>query len=105
LKLRPKFVISAAFCCLCLRRDFIGLNFHLLPAAFKRGHYYGFNNEQNIGLVGVMRAELGTLAGVKAALKERSEDGRLNCGPVQIGGGAKRAYVGGGQIKDGIIGK
>jgi len=36
-----------------------------------------------------VRAELGSLSGVEAALEEGAEDGRLDAGPVQ-GGGARQ---------------
>jgi hypothetical protein len=36
-------------------------------------------------LAGVVRSELRAFAGVKAALEEGSEDGRLHCGPIEIG--------------------
>ena len=88
-----------------LRREFLSLCLHLLPAALQRGHYDRLDNEQNVFLAGVVRSELRTLAGVKAALKEGSEDGGFHGGPIQIGGGAQCAHIGGGQIEDRIIGK
>jgi hypothetical protein len=76
-----------------------------LPTGLQRLDNHRLHNEQNVLLAGVVRSELGTLAGVQAALKEGSEDGRLHVGPVQRGGGAERAHIGGGQLENGIVAK
>src|ERR1019366_7406851 len=78
---------------------------HRLPARLQWLYDYRLHNEQNVLLAGVVRSELGAFAGVQAALKEGSEDGRFHVRPIQSGGRAQRAHIGGGQIENGIIGK
>jgi len=76
---------------LCFLNQCQGLRLHCLPAGFERRNDDRLHNEQNVLLAGVVRSELGALGGVKAALKEGSEDGRLYVGPIQDSGGAQRA--------------
>jgi hypothetical protein len=100
LHLRAQLVIGRALAMLlCGLRQRQGLRLHRLPAGLQRLYDDRLHNEQNVLLAGVVRSELGALAGVKAALKEGSEDGRLYVGPIQDGGGAQCAHIGGGQIE------
>ena len=54
-----------------------------LPFCEPRANHDRLDEQHDLVAVGVVRAELGTLAGVEPALEQRSEDRRVDFRPVQ----------------------
>ncbi len=75
-----------------------------------KGHQHGRLHQALDGRpVGVVGPQLGALVGVQAALEEGAEDGRLDIGPVELGGVADHPDLvgpqldGGGRIEEAAI--
>ena len=58
----------------------------LVPSPAERRHHDRLDDAQDVGLAGVVGAELGPAAGIERALEEGAEDGRLDRGPIEPGG-------------------
>ena len=68
-----------------LRGQFAGACLHLFPTPPQGRHQHRLDDEQDVLLAGIVRAELRALVGVKAALEQRAKDRRLDARPVERG--------------------
>lgn len=80
-----------------------GLLLDGLPLTAKGLHEDGFDDEEDVFAAGVVRAELGTLGGIEAALEECAEDGGFDGFPIEVGGTHELAEGFGGDFFDADI--
>jgi hypothetical protein len=76
----------------------LGLLADFGPAAAKRVHENGLDDEADIGFAGVVGAKLRALVGIEAAFEERAEDGGLDAGPVELGGEGEDGEIVAGEV-------
>ena len=57
----------------------------LAPLPAERSHHHRLDDQQDVRLAGVVRADLALLTRIEQALEERAEDARLDAGPIAVG--------------------
>ena len=72
-----------------------------VPLAAEGLHHDGIDEDIDIFLAREVRAKLGALGGVQAALEQGAEDGGLDRAPIQPGGCGDAGDFIGGQVGDG----
>jgi hypothetical protein len=78
-------------------------SFQCAPLAAERSHEDGFDEGDDVGFGGVVRAELGTLGGLEGAFEERAHDAGLDTAPIGLGGGRELADFLGEKFEDGGV--